>query len=183
MKFFRILFLILLMGCQPKENKPELDFVNIEMFPALGGPPSNIRVDLKNKLLIFSNLQHISTYNENCEEEINKITQPVEFVYINLNEEEIKIVNSNLNNVFFESVVKSNQELLDNPNLYDKMRFDGVRFEIDFVQENKIFSTDDYLILEKEDNIKILEILKIVRNHTTQPINKEYIKNLSFYLE
>lgn len=114
---------------------------------------------------------------------MNKITRPVEFVYINLNEEEIKIVNSNLNNVFFESVVKSNQELLDNPNLYDKRRFDGVRFEIDFVKENKIFSTDDYLILEKEDNIKILEILKIVRKHTTQPINKEYIKNLSFYLE
>lgn len=54
MKFFSlILFLLLLIGCEPKEDKPELDFVNIEMFPALGGSPSNIRVDLKNKLLIF----------------------------------------------------------------------------------------------------------------------------------
>lgn len=183
MKLFYLLIIVCVLGCQPKEDKPELDFVNIEMFPALGGPPSNIQADLKNKLLIFSNLQHIGTYNENCEEEMNKITRPVEFVYINLNEEEIRIINSNFNNVFFKSVIKSNQELLDNPDLYENIRFDGVSFEIDFVKENKIFSTDDYLILEKEDNNRILQILKIIQKHSTLKINKDYIENVSFYLE
>ncbi|WLD23012.1 hypothetical protein NU10_09825 [Flavobacterium dauae] len=183
MRYFYLLIIVCALGCQPKEDKPELDFVNIEMFPALGGPPSNIRVDLKNKLLIFSNLQHIGTYNENCEEEMNKITRPVEFVYINLNEEELKIVNTNLNNDFLKSVMKSNQDLIDNPKLYDDIRYDGVVFEIDFVKENKVFSTDEYLILEREDNIKILQILRIIQKHSTLKINKDYIENVSFYLE
>lgn len=183
MKYFNLLFLMLLISCQPKEDKPELDYVNIEMFPALGGPPSNIRVDLKNNIITFSNLQHIGTYSENCEEVMNKIQRPVEFLHINLNEEEIKIITSEFNNAFFESIMKSNQELLDNPELYDGIRNDGVIFEVDFVKNDNVFSTDNYLILEKVDNNKILEILKIIKKHTTLKTNKDYIQNISFFLE
>lgn len=183
MKYIALLFLLILSACQNKDKEPELDYVNIEMFPALGGLPSNISVDLKNNLVTFSNLQHICTYNENCEEEMNKITRPVEVVYITLNEEEMKVVISNFNNSFLESVMKSNQELLDNPELYDNIINDGVDFEIDFVKNNKIFSTDNYLILEKEAKYRILEILQIIRKHTTLKTNKDYIDNISFYLE
>jgi len=45
MKFLSLIFLILLIGCEPKEDKPELDYVKMEMFPSLGGPPSNISID------------------------------------------------------------------------------------------------------------------------------------------
>lgn|SRR5690606_6897650 len=183
MKYFLLIFSMVLLGCTKKETKPELDYVNIEMFPALGGPPSNISVDLKNNLITFSNLQHVGTYNENCEEIMNKIERPVEFLYINLNEEEIKIITSEFNNVFFESIMKSNQELLDNPELYDGIRNDGVIFELDFVKNDNVFSTDNYLILEKVDNNKILKILKIIKQHTTLKTNKDYIENISFYLE
>src|SRR5690606_15346686 len=126
MKYFYLLSIICILGCSPKEKQPELDYVNIEMFPSLGGPPSNITVDLKNNIITFSNLQHIGTYNENCEEVMNKIQRPVEFVYIKLDEEEMEIVNSNFNNDFYNSVNKTNQELLDNPELYESIRFDGV---------------------------------------------------------
>ena len=79
--------------------------------------------------------------------------------------------------------MKSNLELLDKPQLYDNIRNDGVDFEIDFVKDNKVFSTNDYLILEKIDNVRILEILKIIKKHTTLKTNKDYIDNISFYLE
>jgi len=183
MKYAYFLLLFTLFACQPKEENPEIDYVNIEMFPYLGGPPSTISIDLKNKLITFANLQQIGTYNENCEEEMNKIGQEVEFVYITLNEEEVKTVYDNFNDVFLKSVMKSNQDLLDNPKLYDDSRYDGVVFEIDFVKENKVFSTDDYLILEREDNNRIRKILQIIQKHTTLEINKNYIENVSFYLE
>jgi len=183
MKLLIFVLLLLIISCQPKQDEHDLDYVNIEMFPALGGPPSNIRVDLLNKIITFSNLQHIGTYDENCEEVMNKVQRPVEFVYINLSEEEFKIITSEFNNAFLESVMKSNLELLDKPQLYDNIRNDGVDFEIDFVKDNKVFSTNDYLILEKIDNVRILEILKIIKKHTTLKTNKDYIDNISFYLE
>src|SRR5690606_38006961 len=96
---------------------------------------------------------------------------------------DLKIITSEFNNVFFESIMKSNQKLLDNPELYDGIRNDGVIFELDFVKNDNVFSTDNYLILEKVDNNKILKILKIIKQHTTLKTNKDYIENISFYLE
>ena len=37
MKFLSLIFLMLFFGCQPKEDKPELDFVKIEIYPYLAG--------------------------------------------------------------------------------------------------------------------------------------------------
>lgn len=182
MKYLSLLLLLILSACQSKKDEPDLDYVNIEMFPALGGPPSNISVDLKNNLITFSNLQHIGSYDENCVEVMNKIQRPVEFIYINMNEEEVKIINSNFNNTFLESVMKSNKELLDDPKLYDNIINDGVDFEIDFVKNNKVFSTDNYLTLEREAEVKIYEVLKIIKKHTESIENKKYIDNISFFL-
>jgi len=62
MKYAYFLLLFTLFACQPKEENPEIDYVNIEMFPYLGGPPSTISIDLKNKLITFANLQQIGTF-------------------------------------------------------------------------------------------------------------------------
>jgi len=173
----------MLFGCSKKVAKPELDYVNIEMFPYLGGPPSTISVDLKNNIITFANLQQISTHNDNCEEEMNKIGREVEFVYINLNEEEIKIVNEALNDDFLNYVMKSNQELLDDPKLYEGIRYDGVVFELDIVKENIVYSTNDYLILEEETETKIAAILKIINKHVKLKINKKYIEHILFFVD
>lgn len=183
MKYLSLFFLFFLISCQTKEEKSELDYVKIEMFPYLGGPPSTITVDLKNNLITFANLQQIGTYNENCEEEMNKIGREVEFVYITLNEEEIKIINEALNDDFLDSVMKSNKELLDNPNLYDGILYDGVVFELDIVKENKVHSTDDYLILEEDSETKIAAILKIINKHVKLKINKSYIEHILFFVD
>ena len=90
MKFFSLLFLMLLIGCKPKEDKPELDFVNIEILPLLGGPPSNLKIDLSKRVMIFSNLQHMGSIDENCNDYYEKIELPTEFIYIDLSNEEMK---------------------------------------------------------------------------------------------
>jgi len=85
MKFLSLLFLILLIGCKPKEDKPELDFVKIEIYPYLAGYPSEIYIDLKNKLIRFSSLQYLSVYEKDCDEhfEYEKIEE-LDFVHIDL---------------------------------------------------------------------------------------------------
>lgn len=182
MKYLSLLLLLILSACQPKEEKPELDYVRIEMFPFLGGPPSNINIDLKNNLITFSNLQQLSLLNEDCEQEFSKIQKFVEFVYIDLNDKEINTLKSVLDTNFYNSITHSNQELINNPKLYDGIRFDGICFEIDIVKDGQVFSTTDYLILEREVAVKIYEVLKIIKKHTNSIENKEYIDNLSFFL-
>jgi len=124
----------------------------------------------------------IGTYNENCEEDYSNINTIKEFVYINLNEDEMNNLKSILNGRFLESIKKNNKSLLDNPKQYDGMIFDGITFELDIVKGNQVFSTDQYLILEREDEVKIYEILKIIKKHSNSEWNKKYFDNLSFYL-
>jgi len=185
MKYFLLFISILLFGCQPKEDKPELDFVKIEIFPYLGGDPSNVYIDLKNKLLTFSSLQLLCVFEKECDEsyEYQESEKPLDFVYINLNDGEMNILKSNFNNNFLNSIRENNQSLIDDPEKYEGIIFDGIIFEIDIVKENEIFSTDNYLILERKDEVKIYEVLKIIKKHTDSEFNKKYIDNISFYLE
>lgn len=184
MKFFSLLFLILLIGCEPKEDKLELDFVKIEIYPYLAGYPSEIHIDLKNKLIRFSSLQYLSVYEKECDEhfEYEKIEE-LDFVHIDLNDEEINTLKFHLNNNFLNSIKQTNQDLLNNPDKYKGIRFDGIMYEIDVIKENQIFSTDNYLILERSDLDKLGEIFKIIKKHTTSKKNLEYIENISFHLE
>lgn len=185
MKFFSLIFLMLLIGCEPKETKPELDFVKIDMDPYLGKCPVNIYIDFKNRTLVFSELQYMAVFEKECDTAYTyeSTEKSVDFLRINLNDEEYHLLKSEFNNNFLESIKKNNQSLLDNPKKYDGIRFDGIVFELDIVKDNQVFSTDNYLILEKEDHFKILEVLKVVKKHTKSKDNKEYINYLSFYLE
>lgn len=184
MKFFSLIFLILLIGCEPKEDKPELDFVKIEIYPYLAGYPSEIYIDLKNKLIRFSSLQYLSVFEKECDEhfEYEKIEE-LDFVHIDLNDEEINTLKFHLNNTFLNSIKQTNQGLLNDPDKYQGIRFDGIMYEIDVIKENQIFSTDNYLILERSDLDRIGEIFKIIKKHTKSKKNLEYIENISFHLE
>ena len=185
MKFLSLIFLTLLISCQPKEDKPELDFVKIDMDPYLGKCPINIYIDFKNRTLVFGELQYMAVFEKECDTvyTYQSTGRSVDFLRINLNDEEYHLLKSEFNNNFLESIKKNNQSLLDNPKKYEGIRFDGIVFELDIIKDDKAFSTDNYLILEKEDHFKILEVLKVVKKHTKSTNNKEYIDYLSFYLE
>lgn len=179
MKFLSLIFLILLIGCEPKEDKPELDFVNIEIFPLLGGPPSNLKIDLSKRVMIFSNLQHMGSIDENCNDYYEKIELPIEFIYIDLSKEEMKSLKSVLNKDFLNEVKKANQSAVKKE---FKGIFDGILFEFDILSNDTIFSSDDLLILRADEETKIYNLLKILNKHTKSEWNKKYIDNLSFYL-
>lgn len=174
---------MLLIGCEPKETKPELDFVKIEIYPYLAGYPSEIYIDLKNKLIRFSSLQYLSVFEKECDEhfEYEKIEE-LDFVHIDLNDEEMNTLKFHLNNTFLNSIKQTNQGLLNDPDKYQGIKFDGIMYEIDIIKENQIFSTDNYLILEKNDIDKISEALNIIIKHTKSKKNKEYLERISRYL-
>lgn len=183
MKFLSLIFLMLFFGCQPKEDKPELDFVKIEIYPYLAGYPSEIHIDLKNKLIRFSSLQYLSVFEKECDEhfQYEKIEE-LDFVHIDLNDKEINTLKFHLDNNFLNSIKQTNQDLLNNPDKYQGILFDGIIYEIDIIKENQIFSTDNYLILEKNDIDRISEVLKIIKKHTKSKKNKDYLEDISRYL-
>lgn len=180
MKFFLLIFLPFLFGCSSKEEKNGLDYIKIDIYPLLGGPPSTVDIDFHNKTLIFSNLQQITTYNENCKKVYEKIERYVELTYIKLSNEELIEINKLLNKNFLESIKENNRQKDKNDSSNDI--YDGILFEFDVIENNNLFSTDHLLILDQSDEIKIYGVLKIVKKHVKSDFNKKYIENISFYI-
>ncbi len=180
MKFFLLIFLPFLFGCSSKEEKNGLDYIKIDIYPLLGGPLSTVDIDFHNKTLIFSNLQQITTYNENCKKVYEKIERYVELTYIKLSNEELIEINKLLNKNFLESIKENNRQKDKNDSSNDI--YDGILFEFDVIENNNLFSTDHLLILDQSDEIKIYGVLKIVKKHVKSDFNKKYIENISFYI-
>lgn len=180
MKFFLLIFLPFLFGCSSKEEKNGLDYIKIDIYPLLGGPTSTVDIDFHNKTLIFSNLQQITTYNENCKKVYEKIERYVELTYIKLSNEELIEINKLLNKNFLESIKENNRQKDKNDSSNDI--YDGILFEFDVIENNNLFSTDHLLILDQSDEIKIYGVLKIVKKHVKSDFNKKYIENISFYI-
>lgn len=157
--------------------------MKIEIYPYLAGYPSEIHIDLKNKLIRFSSLQYLSVFEKECDEhfQYEKIEE-LDFVHIDLNDKEINTLKFHLDNNFLNSIKQTNQDLLNNPDKYQGILFDGIIYEIDIIKENQIFSTDNYLILEKNDIDRISEVLKIIKKHTKSKKNKDYLEDISRYL-
>lgn len=57
---------MLFFGCQPKEDKPELDFVKIDVFSGRHHIPSSITIDFKSKSISFSDLSQMTIIPEDC---------------------------------------------------------------------------------------------------------------------
>ena len=177
MKFFSLIFLILLIGCEPKEDKPELDFVKMEIFPG-SLPPSTINLDLKNKLLVFNNHTYMNFINENGEADFDIIKRDVEFLYIELNDDETSKIKSSINQIFLDSIIKNNKESIENSDKYFGIINDGISVKIDIVHNKKVFSSDNYLILNHSELLKINEVFKIIKDHAKSNENKKYLESL-----
>lgn len=177
MKFFSLLFLMLLIGCEPKEDKPELDFVKIDIFSGQHHIPSSITIDFKSKSISFSDLTQMTIIPEDCACAFEILKPSVDFEYIKLNETEFKEIKVILGKNFISDIQKLNTEYLkDRSNyLYDE----GKRFRISFAKDSTKFATEDFLILDPHNELKIYEIMKLIKKHTKSTNNKKYIEHFS----
>ncbi|WP_177763494.1 hypothetical protein [Flavobacterium sp. I3-2] len=180
MRYLYFLIFITLFGCSKKEVKPDLDYVRIEMFPAMQFSPATLEIDLIKKTFIFSGLQQISSIDAECNDYYEKTEKPLDFVYIDLNEEEINKIETVLNNKFFNDVKQINELVIKNKTIE---QFDGIYFEFDILKNNQTYSTEDLLILNESEEKKVFELLKILKEHQNSEVNNKYIEKISFYLE
>lgn len=179
MRYLYFIIFIFLFGCSKQEPKPELDYVRIEIYPAFYYP-SEIQIDLKNKFIKFSSLQYLTVYENQCDTlfEYDKI-ESLDFINIDLTEDEIKTLNSSFNNDFLNSIKLTNQNYTTNLDKNHIEKFDGILFEIDIIKQKQIFSTDNYLSLEKNELDKIAKVINIIKENTKSEKNKEYIEYIS----
>lgn len=174
MKYFLLFISILLFGCNSKEEQPELDYVKIDIYPILYYIPSSITIDLKSRIITFSDLSQLQIIPEDCGFISDKLEPNVEFNFIRLNEEEFNDLRKILNINFLNSVKKNTY-----PDLYDE----GIRFRISIANNDKIYATGKFLKFEQSlDKRKIFEVLKIIKKHTNSEFNKKYINDISRYL-
>ncbi len=59
--------------------------------------------------------------------------------------------------------------------MYDE----GKKFRISFAKDSTIFTTEDFLILDGHNELKIYEVLKIIKKHTKSTNNKKYLQHFS----
>lgn len=180
MRYLYFIIFIFLIGCSKQEPKPELDYVRIEMFPSMQFPPATLEIDLIKKTLIFSGLQQVNSIDAECNDYYEKTEKSLDFVFIDLNEEEINKIETVLNNKFFNNVKQLNKLAIKNETIE---QFDGIYFEFDFLKNNQTYSTEDLIILNESEANKVFEILKILKEHQKSEINKKYIERISFHLE
>jgi len=183
MKFLSLLFLILLIGCKPKEDKPELDFVKIDIYPIMHEVSSSISIDLLNGIIIFDNYSQLPYYPEEGDTINIKKKFPLNFEYIKLNENEFKDIKVLLGKNFVSDIKKFNTDYTIDKNSSSYLYGEGKRFRINYAKDSTTFATDDFLILDGHNERKIYEVLKIIKKHTKSTNNKKYIKYLSFPYE
>ena len=183
MKFFSLIFLILLIGCTPKEDKPELVYVDISLLPALL-MPSDITINFDSRTVTFTHKSECFLLKNNCDENMiidyGKM-RGNEFVFFKMNEEEFIKVSSIINSSFVNSVKESNQKILSQGDNYYASE-DGFYFEFNIIENNSFISTDNRLTISREDEIKINSLLKIISKYSKETQTKSYIDKLSFYL-
>lgn len=183
MKFFSLLFLILLIGCEPKEDKPELDFVKIDILAIQHHIPSSITIDFKSRSISFSDLTQMSIMPKDCSYIFEILKPSVDFEYIKLNETEFKDIKVLFGKHFVSDIQKFNTEYLKNKNSDDYIFGEGKRYRINFAKDSTKIATDDFLILDVHNQRKIYELLKIIRKHTKSTNNINYIEYFSFEYE
>jgi len=183
MKFFSLIFLMLLIGCEPKDDKPELDFVKIDILPILHHIPSSITIDFKSKSISFSDLTQMSIIPEDCACAFEILKPSVDFEYIKLNENEFKDIKVLLGKNFVSDIKKFNADYTTDKKSSSYLYGEGKRYRINFATDSTKFATDDFLILDGHNERKIYEVLKIIKKHTNSTNNKKYIKYLSFPYE
>jgi|SRR5690606_649520 len=174
MKFFYLFIIFGVLSCQPKENKPELDYVKIDIYPMQYHIPSSITIDFKSRIVTFSDLSQLQIIPEDCGFISDKLEPNVEFNLLHLNEEEFNELKKIINMNFLNSVRQLN---------YSEFYDEGTMFRISISNNDKIYATGKFLKFEQSlDKRKIFEVLKIIKKHTNSEFNKKYINDISRYL-
>lgn len=187
MKFLSLIFLMLFFGCQPKEDKPELDFVKIDIFSVQSGKALSIIIDFDSNTLIFDNYGQMPNYpseGEPIDFNLFNSELPLDFEFFKLDHDEVSSLKTHINNDFLSSIKESNNSY-NNTKQDDFIRFEGLMFQFKTVSNKfEVFSTKNYIILSnKENNRILLETLNFIKKNTKSNKNKEYINFISTYLE
>ncbi|WKW46657.1 hypothetical protein P3875_00835 [Myroides sp. JBRI-B21084] len=183
MKFFKILILILFIGCDSKETKTEMNFLKIDIISGQLHIPSSITVDFKSKSISFSDLTQMTIIPEDCACAFEILKSSVEFEYIKFNEKDFNEINILFDKNFISDIKKFNSNYSKDKNTPKYLFGEGKRYRINFANDSTKFSTDDFLILDYHNQHKIYEVLKIIKKHTISTNNKKYINHLSFEFE
>ena len=174
MKYFLLLFSMILFGCKKKENKPELDYVKIDIYPMQYHIPSSITIDFKSRIVTFSDLAQLQIIPEDCGFISDKLEPNVEFNLLHMNEDEFNELRTIINMNFLNSIKQLN---------YSEFYDEGTMFRVSISKNNKIYATEKFLNFEQiSDKRKIFEVLKIIKKHTNSEFNKKYIEDISRYL-
>lgn len=176
MKFFFLLISILLLGCNSKEEQPELDYVKIDIVPIQHYISSSITIDFKSKIITFSDLSQLEIIPEDCAFTLDKFGPNVEFSFIRLNQEEFDDLSNMFNLSFLKSLEQNNKSQIET---FDE----STLYRIDIVSSKKIFSTEDFLTIEQSDEVKIEKVLKLIRKYSTADFNKKYIDRQLYLTE
>lgn len=187
MKFLNLVFLLLLISCQHKQEEPELDFVKMDIFSVQTGNALSIIIDFHNNSLVFDNYGQIPNYpveGDPVNFTIFNSELPLDFEYIQLDIEDIDILKKSINTNFLLSIIENNN-LYSKTHRNDFIRFEGLMYQFKIVPHNKeIFSTKNYIILSnKNSDESILKVLNVIKKKSTSDKNKKYINFIIYYLE
>ena len=179
MKYLSLLLLLIISACQSKEDELDLDFVKIDIFSGQLSIPSSITIDLKSRIISFSDLSQMSVIPEDCVCTFEILKPSVDFEYIQLNDDEFKDVKILLGKVFISEIKRINTDYINNKNNESYLYDEGSRFRINFAKDSTKFTTEDFIILDGHNELKIRQILKIIKKHTKSTNNKKYIEYFS----
>src|SRR5690606_227490 len=101
---------------EPKEEKPELDFVKMDIFSGQTGKALSIIIDFERNILVFDNYGQMPNYPIEGEAiDFNNFNSelPLDFEYIQLQLEDINMLKKSINSDFLSSIISNN-------NLYKK---------------------------------------------------------------
>ncbi|MBA5792428.1 MULTISPECIES: hypothetical protein [unclassified Flavobacterium] len=183
MKYLPLLLLLILSACQSKEDELALDFVKIDIFSSQLQIPSSITIDLKSRIISFSDLTQMVTIPEDCEFAYDKLKPSIDFEYIQLNDDDFKDIKVLLGKVFISEIKRINTEYINNKNNESYLYDEGSRFRINFAKDSTKFTTEYFIILDGHNELKIYQILKVIKKHTKSTNNKKYIEYFSLQFE
>lgn len=180
MKFLNLIFLLLLLSCQPNQEESELDYVKIDIYPIMHGVSSSLSIDLTNKIMTFDNYSQLPHYPEEGDSISIKKEFPLNFELIKLNENEYNDIKVLFGKYFYTDIKKTNTSYIKEKNTETYLYFEGTRYRINIAKDSTTFTTEDFLIIDGHTERKIYEVLKIIKKHTKSTNNKKYIEYLSF---
>lgn len=180
MKFFKLLTLLLFISCVPKEDTMSLDFVKIDILAIQQHIPASITLDFKSKSISFSDLTQMTIIPEDCACAFETLNPSVDFEYIHLNDSDFNHAKVLFGKIFASEIKKINTEFRKNKDTLSYQYSEETRYRVSFAKDTIKFSTDDFLIIDYNNQRAVYELLKIIKKNTKSSHNKKFIEYFSF---